>query len=126
MDVVDTAQEAAQLEHAPLVVREPLEAFLDERGIGSGRLEAERIGEGHSNFTFLVQRGDARVVLRRPPRPPLPPSAHDVLREARLPRALQGTNARGPEILAVCEDEGVLGVPFYVMSEEHGTVVTSA
>ena len=53
-DVVDTAQEAAQLEHAPLVVREPLEAFLDEHGIGSGRLEAERIGEGHSNFTFLV------------------------------------------------------------------------
>ena len=44
MDVVDTAQEAAQLEHAPLVVREPLESFLEEQGIGSGRLEAERIG----------------------------------------------------------------------------------
>ena len=79
-DVVDTAQDAAGLEHAPLVVREPLEAFLDEHGIGSGRVEAERIGEGHSNFTFLITRGDARVVLRRPPRPPLPPSAHDVLR----------------------------------------------
>jgi aminoglycoside phosphotransferase (APT) family kinase protein len=123
-DVVDTAQEAAELDQPPLVVREPLEAFLDAQGIGSGRLEVERIGEGHSNFTFLVERGDARVVLRRPPRPPLPPSAHDVLREARLLRALEGTPVRVPRVLA--SDEGdVLGVPFYLMEEMHGTVITS-
>ena len=123
-DVVDTAQEAAQLEHAPLVVREPLEAFLDRHGIGAGRLEAERIGEGHSNFTFLVRRGAARVVLRRPPRPPLPPSAHDVLREARLLRALESTPVRVPRVLA-SSDEAVLGVPFYVMEEMHGRVITT-
>ncbi|MEA2333102.1 MAG: hypothetical protein QOH58_3240 [Thermoleophilaceae bacterium] len=125
-DVVDTAQEAAGLEHAPLVVREPLRAFLDGHGIGSGALEVERIGEGHSNFTFLVTRGDARVVLRRPPRPPLPPSAHDVLREARLLRALEGTPVRVPRVLAATDDESVLGVPFYVMEEMRGTVVTTA
>jgi aminoglycoside phosphotransferase (APT) family kinase protein len=124
-DVVDTAAEAADLEHAPLVVREPLEAFLDEHGIGSGRIEVERIGEGHSNFTFLVERGDARVVLRRPPRPPLPPSAHDVLREARLLRALEVTPVRVPRVLATGDDESVLGVPFYVMEEMQGTVITS-
>jgi aminoglycoside phosphotransferase (APT) family kinase protein len=124
-DVVDTPQDAAELEVAPLVVREPLEAFLDRHGIGEGRLEAERIGEGHSNFTFLVRRGDARVVLRRPPRPPLPPSAHDVLREARLLRALESTDVRVPRVLAVGDDESVLGVPFYVMEEMQGTVVTS-
>jgi aminoglycoside phosphotransferase (APT) family kinase protein len=126
MDVVDTAEEAAGLELPPLVVREPLEAFLDEHGIGSGRLEAERIGEGHSNITFLVRRGEARVVLRRPPRPPLPPSAHDVLREARLLRALEGTPVRVPPVLAVGDDESVLGVPFYVMEEVHGSVLASA
>ncbi len=125
-DVVDTPQEAAELELAPLVVREPLEAFLDEHGIGEGRLEAERIGEGHSNLTFLVRRGGARVVLRRPPRPPLPPSAHDVLREARLLGALRGTPVRVPPVLASCDDESILGVPFYLMEEMHGTVVTSA
>jgi aminoglycoside phosphotransferase (APT) family kinase protein len=125
MDVVDTAEEAAGLELPPLVVREPLEAFLDEHGIGSGRLEVERIGEGHSNITFLVRRGDARVVLRRPPRPPLPPSAHDVLREARLLRALEGTPVRVPPVLAVGDDESVLGVPFYVMEEVHGSVLAS-
>jgi aminoglycoside phosphotransferase (APT) family kinase protein len=124
-DVVDTPQDAAELELPPLVVREPLEAFLDRHGIGEGRVEAERIGEGHSNFTFLVCRGDTRVVLRRPPRPPLPPSAHDVLREARLLRALESTAVRVPRVLAVGDDESVLGVPFYVMEEMQGSVVTS-
>jgi aminoglycoside phosphotransferase (APT) family kinase protein len=126
MDVVDSADEAAGLEQPPLVVREPLERFLDAHGIGAGRVEAERIGEGHSNITFLVRRGDARVVLRRPPRPPLPPSAHDVLREARLLRALEGTPVRVPAVLAVGDDESVLGVPFYVMEEIHGNVLASA
>jgi aminoglycoside phosphotransferase (APT) family kinase protein len=125
-DVVDTPQQAAELEHAPLVVREPLAAFLDAHGIGEGPVEARRIGEGHSNFTFLVTRGDTRVVLRRPPRPPLPPSAHDVLREARLLRALEPTPARVPRVLAVGDDESVLGVPFYVMAEVEGTVITTA
>ena len=125
MDVVDTAEDAAGLELPPLVVREPLEAFLDAHGIGRGRVEAERIGEGHSNITFLVRRGDARVVLRRPPRPPLPPSAHDVLREARLLRALEGTPVRVPQVLAVGDDDAVLGVPFYVMEEMHGSVLAS-
>jgi aminoglycoside phosphotransferase (APT) family kinase protein len=126
MDVVDTAEDAADLELPPLVVRAPLEAFLDAHGIGEGRLEAERIGEGHSNITFLVRRGDARVVLRRPPRPPLPPSAHDVLREARLLKALESTPVRVPTVIAVGDDEAVLGVPFYVMEEIHGSVLASA
>jgi len=115
--------EAAEL--PPLIVPERLEAFLDSHGIGSGPVEAERIGEGHSNITFLIRRGDTRVVLRRPPRPPLPPSAHDVLREARLLRALEPTPVRVPPVLAACDDETVLGVPFYVMEEMHGSVITS-
>jgi aminoglycoside phosphotransferase (APT) family kinase protein len=125
MDVVDTTADAAGLELPPLVVREPLEEFLDAHGIGEGRVEAERIGEGHSNITFLVRRGDVRVVLRRPPRPPLPPSAHDVLREARLLGALEGTPVRVPTVLAVCDDESALGVPFYVMEEIEGSVLAS-
>ena len=125
MDVVDTTADAAEFELPPLVVREPLERFLDAHGIGEGRVEAERIGEGHSNITFLLRRGDARVVLRRPPRPPLPPSAHDVLREARLLRALESTPVRVPAVLAVGDDESVLGVPFYVMEEIHGSVLAS-
>jgi aminoglycoside phosphotransferase (APT) family kinase protein len=126
MDIVDTPEQAAAAEQPPLIVREPLTAFLDEHGLGSGEVEAERIGEGHSNVTYLIRRGDDRFVLRRPPRPPLPPSAHDVLREARLLTALEPTPARTPRVLATCEDDSLLGgVPFYVMEEVRGSVITS-
>jgi aminoglycoside phosphotransferase (APT) family kinase protein len=63
-------------------------------------------------------------VLRRPPRPPLPPSAHDVLREAFLLRALEGTDVRVPKVLATCDDEALLGVPFYVMERIEGVVLS--
>ena len=105
-----------------------VEWFLDEHGLGEGRLAAERIGDGGgSNFTFLLTRGSDRYVLRRPPRPPLPPSAHDMVREAGLQLAVrEGGFERLPEIVAVCEDDEVLGVPFYVMRYLDGHVVTQA
>jgi len=124
--IVDTHAEAAALELPPLLVREPLAAFLDARGIGSGPLEATPIGEGHSNVTYLVRRDGAEVVLRRPPRPPLPPSAHDVLREAQLLEALAPTAARTPTVLATCAEEAVIGAPFYVMEKVEGEVLLHA
>jgi aminoglycoside phosphotransferase (APT) family kinase protein len=123
LEIVDTPGEAAEQELAPLIVREPLEAFLDEHGLGDGPVKAERIGEGHSNVTYEIRRGDEHFVLRRPPRPPLPPSAHDVLREARLLAAVHG-HIRTPEVLAASDDESILGVPFYVMEFIEGTVIT--
>jgi aminoglycoside phosphotransferase (APT) family kinase protein len=110
---------------SPLLILENVEAFLDAHGLGSGPVHASRIGEGGgSNFSFLLERDDARFVLRRPPRPPLPPSAHDMVREARLQLALAPHGARLPTIRAVCEDETVIGVPFYVMDFLDGYVVT--
>ena len=54
----------------------------------------------------------------------MPPSAHDMVREARLQLALVPHGIRLPEILAVCDDESVLGVHFYVMRYLDGAVVT--
>ncbi|MFL5964284.1 MAG: phosphotransferase family protein [Gaiellaceae bacterium] len=111
---------------APLLVLENVEAFLDGRGLGSGPITATRIGDGGgSNFTFLLERGGEGFVLRRPPRPPLPPSAHDMVREAGLQNAIRAAGfGRLPEIVAVCEDEIVIGVPFYVMRFLEGHVIT--
>src|SRR5205823_9606538 len=125
-DIVNTPEEARANERPPLLVLEPLEAFLDERGLGEGEIQASPIGEGHSNVTYLIRRGQAELVLRRPPRPPLPPSAHDVLREARLLRALRDTPARVPVVLAVCDDEAVIGSPFYVMEWIEGEVMVAS
>jgi len=111
---------------APLVVEEKVEEFLDAHGLGTGPVTATRIGDGGgSNFTFLIERGDERFVLRRPPRPPLPPSTHDMVREANLQNAIRAAGFdRLAEIVAVCEDTSVLGVPFYVMRFLDGHVIT--
>jgi aminoglycoside phosphotransferase (APT) family kinase protein len=124
-DVVARAADAEELAQPPLLILQNVEAFLDEHGLGSGPVRATRIGQGGgSNFSFLLEREEGRFVLRRPPRPPLPPSAHDMVREARLQLALAPHGIRLPTIRAVCEDESVLGVPFYVMDFLEGHIVT--
>jgi aminoglycoside phosphotransferase (APT) family kinase protein len=125
-DIVETAGDAEGLTKPPLLVLDSVRAFLDERGLGSGAVRARRIGEGGgSNFTFLLERDEGLYVLRRPPRPPLPPSAHDVVREARLQLALREAGfTRLPTIVAVGKDESVIGVPFYVMTYLEGHVPT--
>jgi aminoglycoside phosphotransferase (APT) family kinase protein len=122
-DVVLTAAETG--EKQPLLILDRIEAFMDEHGLGSGPVRPSRIGEGGgSNFTFMLEREGGRWVLRRPPRPPLPPSAHDVVRESRLQLALREAGFRRlPTIVAVCEDDALLGVPFYLMDWLEGEVV---
>jgi aminoglycoside phosphotransferase (APT) family kinase protein len=124
VDIVDDAAAADALERPPLLVLDAVERFLDEHGLGRGPLAARRIGEGSSNATFLLERQGERFVLRRPPRPPFPRSAHDVLREARLQQALAREGVRVPRILAVADDPALLGVPFYVSEHIAGHVVT--
>src|SRR3954462_13737291 len=114
------------LEATQLLPATELEAYLDAQGLGSGTPRATRIGDGASNLTYLVEREGARVVLRRPPPPPLPPSAHDMVREANIQISLRHCGVRVPEILAVCEDDSVIGAPFYVMEEIVGAVITDA
>ncbi|MGI8715149.1 MAG: phosphotransferase family protein [Solirubrobacteraceae bacterium] len=123
-DIVQTHAQGAGNDREPLLVIEPLLEFLSANGLEApAGLGAEPIGDGHSNVTFALSTG---VVLRRPPRGPLPPSAHDVLREATLLRALETTEVRTPRILAVCDDEAVIGAPFYVMELVRGEVVTNS
>jgi aminoglycoside phosphotransferase (APT) family kinase protein len=122
-DLVERRQDVAPGAREPLLVLEPLRAFLDDRGLGQGPIGVEAIGDGHSFETFLLRRQGAEVVLRRPPRPPLTPGVHDVLREARVLGALGESSVRAPRLLAVCEDTSILGVPFTVMERVPGIVI---
>ncbi len=124
-DIVRSHEQGAANEREPLVVLEPLLGFLDAAGIGSGELQIEPIGDGHSNVTYAVLRGDRRFILRRPPRGPLPPSAHDMLREARVIGALGPTAARVPQVLAVGDDAAIIGAPFFIMEQVDGEVISS-
>jgi aminoglycoside phosphotransferase (APT) family kinase protein len=99
-----------------------LEHFL--AGVVKGPLTTRRIGDGHSNLTYLVS-GSRDVVVRRPPPPPLPPGAHDVLREARLLTGLAGTDVPVPQVLATAQAGEVIDSPLYAMSYVPGPVITT-
>ncbi|MDX6275775.1 MAG: hypothetical protein QOJ92_2985 [Frankiales bacterium] len=90
---------------------------------GSGEVTVERLAEGHSNLTFVLRRDGREMIMRRPPLGPLLPTAHDVIREARVIGLLGGTGVRVPAVLASCEDTEVIGAPFYVMDRVPGSVI---
>jgi hypothetical protein len=47
--------------------RHRLAVFLEDRGLTAGPVATRRIGDGHSNLTYLVtDRDHRRVVVRRP------------------------------------------------------------
>jgi aminoglycoside phosphotransferase (APT) family kinase protein len=108
-----------------LVPAGALTAYLDEHlgAGGRGPVTVRKIGQGRSNLTFSVRRGDRSYVLRRPPLGELPETAHDMGREYRVLSALAGTAVRAPRPLLACTDPAVIGVPFYLMETVDGVVI---
>jgi aminoglycoside phosphotransferase (APT) family kinase protein len=107
----------------PLVDARALTGFLDDKLPGEGPFEVERHKAGHSNETFFIRRSGHEWVLRRPPLGAFLPTAHDVMREYRVLSALRDTPVRTPEPLVACDDDSVIGAPFYVMERVDGVVV---
>ncbi|MEV6071358.1 phosphotransferase family protein [Nocardia sp. NPDC052001] len=91
----------------------------------AGPLTATLITGGKSNLTFRISDGVHDWVLRRPPLGPLTPTAHDMAREYRIVAALRETAVPVARAVALCEDTGVLGVPFAVVSFVDGRSVQS-
>jgi aminoglycoside phosphotransferase (APT) family kinase protein len=78
---------------------------------------------GHSNLTYAVHLGERELVLRRPPFGSTVKSAHDMGREFRVLSKLHSVYPPAPEVLLYCEDDSVLGAPFYVMEPIHGIIL---
>ncbi|HYM23420.1 MAG TPA: phosphotransferase family protein, partial [Vicinamibacterales bacterium] len=67
--------------------------------------------------------GRVDLVLRRPPRGPVAPTAHDMAREFRWLSAIHPVFPLAPRAYVLCDDLSVIGVPFYVMERRTGSVV---
>ncbi len=108
----------------PLVDEDALTDFLNEHFHSRADLVVQRHQAGHSNETFIILRGAMQeMILRRPPLGAFLPSAHDVVREHRVLQALDKTPVRVPQPLCLCEDESVIGAPFYLMERVQGIVI---
>ncbi|MGM9425515.1 phosphotransferase family protein [Hydrogenophaga sp. MI9] len=91
-------------------------------------LQAERMNGGQSNPSWRLSAGERSWVLRAKPGPAasLLPSAHAIEREFRVLQALRGSTVPVPRVVALCEDELVIGVAFYVMDWVEGRVLREA
>ncbi len=89
-------------------------------GLLSGPLEATLITGGKSNLTYTVTDGSTKVIVRRPPLGHVLATAHDMVREHRVITALGPTDVPVPATYALCEDDSVIGAPFYVMERVSG------
>jgi len=78
---------------------------------------------GFGNLNYLVVVDGTPTVLRRPPAGPLPPGGNDMGREYRVLSRLWQAFPLAPRAHHFCEDESVLGAPFFLMEYRPGLVV---
>jgi aminoglycoside phosphotransferase (APT) family kinase protein len=115
-------------DHPPGLDLDRLRGLLDRErpGLVTGPLSGRLIEGGRSNLTYVVSDGTARWVVRRPPLGHVLATAHDMKREHRVISALHPTDVPVPRPVLLCEDEDVLGSPFYVMEFVEGTPYRTA
>ncbi|MFD0666953.1 phosphotransferase [Ramlibacter sp. MAHUQ-53] len=100
-----------------------LQAWLQATLPGFGDIQScEKFAGGQSNPTYRLQTREAQYVLRRKPPGQLLKSAHAVDREYRVMQALAGSGVPVPRVHALCEDEAVIGSPFFLMAFVDGRI----
>jgi aminoglycoside phosphotransferase (APT) family kinase protein len=102
-----------------------VERYLREHieDLPDGELEVSQFPSGASNLTYLLKIDGWQGVLRRPPLGPVPPKAHDMGRESGILSRLGAVYPLAPKPYFFCEDESVIGAPFYVMERRTGVVL---
>lgn len=120
---VDAAGAAAAGAVRAAIDADVLETFMAANVAGfAGPLTIAQFKGGQSNPTYRLETPGALYVLRKKPPGPLLKGAHDVLREARVMRALADTPVPVPPVVAVCEDESVIGSAFFIMTLVEGRI----
>ena len=115
---------------------ERLEPWLRERvpRLAAGAPKVTQFGRGFSNLTYLLSFGSGddgthvhdhvtELVLRRAPPGVKIKSAHDMGREFRILSHLANVWKKTPRPLAACDDESLIGTPFYVMERVRGVIL---
>ena len=117
-------REARAGEELPL---EQLNTYLTRRFEGFDPIiEVKQFGAGHSNLTYLLKSSGEQYVLRRPPHGVKIKGGHDMSREYTVLRALHARWPKAPRPYMLCEDESVLGAPFYMMERAEGVILRGA
>lgn len=104
-----------------LVDTSRLSSWLDDEGLEAGEpVSIKELAGGTSNAMFIVQRGRSTWVLRRPRQVMMTRANDGMRREFRILTALDETSVPHPRVIALCEDDQVLGCTFYLMEQVDG------
>lgn len=120
---MSTPEEIIEVREAHRLDEGALADYLSKHIDGfSGAMTVRQFAHGQSNPTFIIACGGKDYILRKKPPGKLLPSAHAVDREYRILKALSDTDVPVPKALLLCEDESVVGAPFYVMDKVEGRI----
>lgn len=103
-----------------------LQTYLNDHVSGFGIITGvAQFPGGYSNLTYLVKTDNREYVLRRPPVGAKDiKGGHDMGREFRVLTMLRDADYRTiPEPVVFCDDESVMGCPFYVMARVPGVIL---
>ncbi len=100
-----------------------LDAWMAEHVDGyTGSLQVCQFKGGQSNPTYWLADRERQYALRKKPPGKLLQSAHMVDREYRVMHALRDTDVPTATMYALCEDDSVIGTPFFVMEYVQGRI----
>ena len=98
-------------------------AWLRAQGVDiQGEPTVTQFSGGASNWTYRLQYDNQDLILRRPPKGTKAKSAHDMVREYTVQKALKDAYPYVPKMIALCTDEEVIGADFYVMERLEGII----
>lgn len=98
-------------------------AWLRDQGVDiKGEPTVTQFSGGASNWTYRLQYQNQDLILRRPPKGTKAKSAHDMVREYTVQKALKDVYPYVPNMIALCTDDAVIGADFYVMERMEGII----
>ena len=121
---MDWRDKSAKVRVGEELAADKLEPYLKSRLPDlDGPLTVRQFHRGFSNLTYLLRVGDQELVLRRPPFGARIKSAHDMGREYKILSGLVTIYPQAPRPLLFCNDESILGAPFYIMTRIKGIIL---
>ncbi|MBK5395929.1 phosphotransferase family protein [Pseudomonas sp. TH39(2020)] len=87
-----------------------------------GQPKVTQYSGGASNWTYRLEYPDRDLILRRPPTGTKAAGAHDMAREYHIQQQLKSVYPVVPSMVALCQDQSVIGCDFYVMHRIAGII----
>jgi aminoglycoside phosphotransferase (APT) family kinase protein len=106
--------------------REDLLAYLEKSApdFSWEGMEIKQFPSGYSNLTYELKTPEKSYVLRRPPFGSKVASAHDMSREFRILKMLEGHYSKAPRpVLLSGGEDNPLEAPFFIMEKMEGVIL---